>query len=159
MTVLSQRAFARRTIPGKEGLKFRKILSSEEANMVLDIIWKESDYVPETSIIMAGFQGKTFSGSVRCYSLGVLLANDKNDVAATVTRVRNIVIAACAYGLVSRDQVNFKNTPVQCESLLNEIMLELGMLNGDSGQKFAVQVGWAFLQLREQARALHTGRS
>lgn len=107
----------------------------------------------------AGPQKKKFSGFVRCYSLGVLLASNKNEVAAVVTRVRNIVLAACAYDLLFIDRVNSKSAPVYCRPLLNEMMLELGTLNGESGQQYLEQIGSGFPQLCQQSTAFHTGRS
>lgn len=159
INILTKKVFDKTSIFGKEGVKFRKILSSEEANTVLNIIWKESNYVSEHNVIMAGYDKKTFSGVVNCYSLDVSLASSKIDVAATVTRVRNIVIAGCAYKLLTRNQINPKNTPIRCESLLNDIMLELGSLNEEAGQYFSIRVDWEISHLRQRSAAFYNRRS
>ena len=102
--ILESTIFRETIIKGKEGLRLRKVLCNEEANTVLDLVWKESLYVSDENISDAGYDGKTFAGDMTCHSLGVLFAEDKTKVAAAVARVRNIVLAGCDYGLISRER-------------------------------------------------------
>ena len=129
LAVLTELVFDLPDVTGKERVRFQRLLASEEARAVLNIIWKESDLVSEQELIKAGYTGRAFPMGISCHALGVSLAADKNEVAATVTRVRNVVVAACSYGLAHRKQVHAKQTSITATKLLHDVMLTLGEKN------------------------------
>lgn len=157
--ILNKKVFCETIITGKEGLRLRKTLANEEANTVFDVVWKESIYVSSKDIMEAGYDGKTFSGDIICYSLGLLFAEDKNKVSAAVARIRNIILAGCDYGLISRNRINSKNAPVRCERLLHDMMIELAACNSDAARQLNLQLGWDVSHLSQKLTASHNWRS
>ena len=132
LTVLKALVFSFSNATGKDRIRFQKLLASEEARTILTIIWKESDLVSKQELIKGGIAGRAFPMGISCHALGVGVATDKNEVAATVTRVRNIVVAAHSYGLIRRQRVHAKQTSIRAEKLLHDVMLTLGKKNHDA---------------------------
>lgn len=134
--VFKTKVFNNPEIAGKDRVKFQRLLSSEEANTVLEIVWKESDFVTLSDLSRVGFKRKLFAAGISVYALGVSISEDKNEVAATVTRIRNIITASRAYGLAYREKVHVTSSLIRCTSLLHEIMIELGDLNRNANDRF-----------------------
>ena len=127
--LLSEMVFKNGNVFGKDRVAFQRLLSGEEGSRVLEIVWKESELVQQTDLAAAGYKGKSFREIATCHALGLLLAQNKHEVAATVTRVRNIVIAGSAYGLIRREKLRTKMVAIHGTPALHSFMVELGLKN------------------------------
>jgi hypothetical protein len=123
---------------------FRKILESEEANLVLSILWRESPYVSEDELAYDGYSKLFFEKPLTSYHLTVYLANSKNEVAATNSRVRLIIAAGAAFGLVDKRQLTCTKAYIFGTEFLHDFMVRLGFENAKS----CVQILWQDLEGR-----------
>jgi|ERR1019366_5167655 hypothetical protein len=139
--LLRERVFTYTNADRKDSLKFQRLLSSEESSQVLDIVWKESEFVVKYELLESGYTDKAFTKPMTCHALGIMLADDKNEVAATVTRVRNIVLAGSAFGLIQRYQKHAKSVPFSGTESLHDFMIELGVRNIRQCRRFIPQQG------------------
>jgi hypothetical protein len=67
-----------------------------------------------------------------CYCLAVHLASSKHEVAATNSRVRLIVAAGTAFGLINKKQLSSTKIHIAGTEFLHEFMIRLGFENARS---------------------------
>ena len=111
---------------------FRKTLTGNEANIVLSILWKESTHVTENELAYDGHSKLFVDRPLTSYHLAVYLAGTKNDVAATNSRVRLIVAAGVAFGLIGKRQLTPTKIYIFGTELLHNFMVRLGLENANS---------------------------
>jgi hypothetical protein len=113
----------------KKVLKLRRLLDDQEANNVLSIIWKESGHVTVEALASLEMSKSIRCGHLTSYRLGILLAEDKEQVAATISRIRNIAISGAAYSLLERQAKEGNKVPIVATAALDDFMLQLGAAN------------------------------
>jgi hypothetical protein len=123
---------------------FKRILENDEANSVLTILWRESSYVTEDELSHDGFAKLFLENPLTTYHLAVHLASGKNEVAATNSRVRLIVAAGAAFGLVTKKQLTRTKVYIFGTELLHDFMVRLGFENASS----CAQILWQDPQAR-----------
>ena len=111
-------------------LSYQRTLDTDEAHMVLAIIWRATS--PE--LAEAGLSRSQKRPT--CHGLAVELAIHPNEVAATNTRIRTIGIAAQAYGLLHRTCGQRNKVPLQSTALLHSLMIQLGEEHRLASDKF-----------------------
>jgi hypothetical protein len=111
---------------------FKRALDSLEANKILSILWRESPYVTDDELSYDGHVKLFSETSLTCYCLAVHLASSKNEVAATNSRVRLIVAAGAAFGLISKSHLAPTKIHIIATEFLHEFMIRLGFENARS---------------------------
>jgi hypothetical protein len=133
--LLNEIVFSRDAIL-EENRKLKKslerVIKDDEANLVLTILWRESPYVSEDELSYDGFSKIFVDSPLTTYHLAVYLADGKNEVAATNSRVRLIVSAGAAFGLVTKRQMTRTKVYIVGTELLHNFMVRLGFENGKS---------------------------
>ena len=133
--LLNEIVFSRDTIL-EENRKLKKslerVIKDDEANLVLTILWRESPFVSEDELSYDGFSKIFVDNPLTTYHLAVYLADGKNEVAATNSRVRLIVSAGAAFGLVTKRQMTRTKVYIVGTELLHNFMVRLGFENGKS---------------------------
>lgn len=114
----------------KQILSLKRTLVDSEANTVLTIVWKESPYVTDAELALSGYSRSFGNVPLTSHSLAVSLATTPKDVAATNSRVRQIVLAASAYNLIKRDQACGNKVSLGATEFLHGFMVKLGEANG-----------------------------
>jgi hypothetical protein len=128
------------TADRKQLISFRRTLEGNEASSVLEILWRESSYVDERELSYAGYSKCFEDIFLTCYNLAVFLANGKEDVAATNSRVRIIIAAGAAYGLVHKKRLSRTKTLICGTEFLHKFMVELwGIKNANSCAQILLQ--------------------
>jgi hypothetical protein len=133
--VLNEIVFSRDTIleeNRKLKKSFERIIKGDEAHAVLTILWRESPYVSADELSYDGFLKLFVEKPLNTYHLAVYLAGGKNEVAATNSRVRLIVSAGAAFGLVTKRQLTRTKVYVVGTELLHNLMVRLGFENANS---------------------------
>jgi hypothetical protein len=130
---------------------FKNLLQSYEANTVLSILWRESEYVTEDDLAYDSHSKLFLENPLTTYRLAVHLSPTKNDVAATNSRVRLIVKAGLAFGLVEKRQLTPTNIHIFGTELLHNFMARLGLENANS----CAQVIWQDPDLRVSPHSLY----
>jgi hypothetical protein len=111
---------------------FKRVLDSNEANLVLSILWRESSYVTDEELSYDGFSRLGLERPLTTYHLAVYLADNKNEVAATNSRVRLIVSAGTEFGLVNKQKLTNTKVLIFGTELLHSFMVRLGFENANS---------------------------
>ena len=155
LNILRLQVFNNSNITGKDKVAYQRLLSGEEAQRILEALWKESKFVTSSELLDAGYSKEFSQEGLNSHKLGVRLAEDKTKVSATVSRVRSIIIAGCAYGLVSKDRTHVKNSPVQGTLLLHNLMVELGIQNSVASDCFLPSKIWPSNVTMEDASNPH----
>ena len=128
------------TADRKQLISYRRTLQGNEASSVLEILWRESSYVDERELSYAGYPKFFEDKCLTCYNLAVFLAYGKEDVAATNSRVRIIIAAGAAYGLVHKKQLSRTKTLICGTEFLHNFMIELwGLKNANSCAQILLQ--------------------
>jgi hypothetical protein len=109
-----------------------RVIKGDEANLVLTLLWRESSYVGDNDLSYDGFSKLFLGNPLTTYHLAVYLASDKNEVAATNSRVRLIVSAGAAFGLVAKRQLTRTKVYIVGTELLHNFMVQLGFENANS---------------------------
>jgi hypothetical protein len=122
----------------KKTKSFKTTLLSCEANTVLLVLWRESRYVTEDDLAYDGYSKLFMENPLTAYRLAVYLSPTKNEVAATNSRVRLIVTAGTAFGLIHKRQLAPTNIHISGTELLHNFMVRLGLENANS----CAQVMW-----------------
>src|SRR5262249_2266256 len=133
--LLGEIVFTLGTITGddrKTIKSFRRTLESHEANTVLSILWRESPYITDDELAYDGHAKLFGENPLTCYCLAVHLAGSKNEVAATNSRVRLIVAAGTAFGLVSKKHLASTKIQIFGTEFLHNFMVRLGFENARS---------------------------
>jgi hypothetical protein len=141
--LLREIVFTQSTTQGERNRKmlrsFKRVLAADEANTVLNILWRESDYVTEDELSYDGFIKLFGEHPLTSYHLAVYLAGDKTEVAATNSRVRSIVAAGVEFGLVEKRQSTRTKVHIFGTELLHNFMLRLGLENANTCMKILWQ--------------------
>lgn len=127
--LLQQMIFARVTGPEaawKLYVAYRRLLDFDDAVFILGVIWKE--FIAEEDLSLAGL-GRSFPNSpMTQHGLAVALAKLPKEVSAMNSHVRNLSIAAEAYGLITRQMVTPTKVVIEATELLHSFMIELHCL-------------------------------
>jgi hypothetical protein len=107
---------------------YRRALLSDDAKLILIILWKESPYIPEAALEAAKLQRAFSETDITQHGLAVALSQIPSEVAAINSRIRTITLAAEAYGLITRTAVSPTKVFIQGSALLHEFMTELARL-------------------------------
>ena len=129
--LLHQMIFARVTAPQagwKDYVAYRRLLESDDALFILAEIWKES--IPQEELCEAGLSRSFPDAPMTQHGLAVALAELPREVSAMNSQVRNLSIAAEAYGLVIRQTVTPTKVVVAATGLLHSFMLKLDHMYG-----------------------------
>ena len=113
------------SVDRKSRQSFERILLQEEAQWILAIIWRESKYVSDSDLAVAGLSRLFPGGDLTAFGLAVKLAELTEDCAALNTRIRNIAIAAHAFGLVERSNISATKVSITGTALLHSVMTRL----------------------------------
>jgi hypothetical protein len=116
----------------KEAKSLKRVLTNEEANNVLSILWRESPHVSDNELGFDEFSKLFPQKQLTTYHLAVHLAGSKHEVAATNSRVRLIVAAGAVYGLVTKRQLTRTKVYIIGTELLHDFMVQLGLENANS---------------------------
>jgi hypothetical protein len=116
----------------KAAKSLRRVLTSEEANNVLSILWRESPHVSDNELSFDDFSKLFSKEQLTTYHLAVHLAGSKHEVAATNSRVRLIVAAGAVYGLITKRQLTRTRVYIIGTELLHDFMVQLGLENANS---------------------------
>ena len=130
---------------------FKNILQTYEAHTVLFILWRESKFVTEDDLAYDSHEKLFLESPLTTYRLAVHLSRTKNDVAATNSRVRLIVAAGAAFGLVEKRQLTPTNIHILGTELLHDFMVRLGLENANS----CSQVIWQDREARVSPHSLY----
>jgi len=110
----------------KEEKTYRRLLKSRDGNIVVSILWKESSFVTERDLQDAKMAKRFPENAITQHRLAVALATKPSEVAALTYRVRNICIAAAAFGLVERDEISETKVLLRGTNQLHRLMLAVG---------------------------------
>jgi hypothetical protein len=129
--ILREFVFARAGCLGdlKRSLSYKRTLDTSEAGSILTFLWKDSLFVSDDELSSAGLLRSFSPSRLTVHSLAVSLAETPGDVAATNSRVRLIVSAGAAFGLIDRSQVSRNKTLISGSELLHQFMIRLGIAN------------------------------
>lgn len=109
----------------KEVLSYRRTLKDSEAQAILTIIWRESDFVDKQSLEEVGLK-KTFDDrDVTVYGLAVMLASSPLNLAKINSRIRSICMAAEYFGLIERERTASTRSPIRGTEKLHILMLAI----------------------------------
>jgi hypothetical protein len=104
-------------------------LEGSEAINVLGAIWKESHYVTKDALNRAGMT-RISDANEELSQLGLAHSfpetNSGRSMIAAYGRIRLVIIAASAYGLIERKEVSRVKTQIAGTTLLHRFMVELG---------------------------------
>jgi hypothetical protein len=142
--LLDEIVFCRSTIlqdDRKAAKSLRRVLTNEEANNVLTILWRESPHVSDNELGFDKFSKLFPQEQLTTYHLAVHLAGSKHEVAATNSRVRLIVAAGAVYGLVTKRQLTRTKVYITGTELLHDFMTQLGLENANSCAQILWQNG------------------
>jgi hypothetical protein len=110
----------------KQAGTFQGVLRQTSTLQILSLLWKESSFVPETALAQEGL-GKTYCGqSLNAHMMGADVSKQPREVSKNVSRVRSIMLAAEAYGLVDRITINKTKVTVRGTSRLHTFMKDFG---------------------------------
>lgn len=105
--------------------RYCKILDDEEANAVLRVVWRESQHVTPEALQNVKLYRHFEDGSLTAWGMATRMAGTPAELAATSSRIRNIVIASQAFGLVERGQISSTNKPIVGTELLHHFIVKL----------------------------------
>ena len=107
----------------KDQIRLSKILLSMPTMLILLVIWKESDFVTEEDLSKVGMK-KSFSlgNPLNCHGMARQLAVDAYDLAKVQKRIRGIVEAGQAYGLIEREVARSKLVEISGTVSLDALM-------------------------------------
>ena len=111
---------------------FKRTLEGLEANTVLSVLWRESPYITHHELSYDGHTKLFNETPLTCYCLAVHLASSKHEVAATNSRVRLIVAAGAAFGLINKKHLSSTKIHIAGTEFLHEFMIRLGFENARS---------------------------
>jgi hypothetical protein len=115
---------------------YRRTLKTIDAYRILAILWKESEFITDNDLEMAGMRRLYQGRHLTAHGLAVELAEVGREVAALNTRIRMIAVAASAYELVDRDAVNSTTVSLKGTLILHEFMMLLSAKNIQTMAKF-----------------------
>jgi hypothetical protein len=95
-------------------------------------LWRESPYVTGDELAFDGYAKLFSEHPLTCYCLAVHLASGKNEVAATNSRVRLIVAAGAAFGLIRKRHLTPTKIHILGTEFLHKFMVRLGLENASS---------------------------
>jgi hypothetical protein len=105
--------------------RFTRILEEDDAYDVLLLVWRHSPFVTDDELKRTKILRLFSNGSLTAYGLATKLAESPSTLAATNTRVRNIALAAQAYGLIERETRTTTNKPLVGTILLHKMVLAI----------------------------------
>jgi hypothetical protein len=109
--------------------QFRRLLDDPQALTILALIWQASDSVSQYALAAAGLCQTKTSEHLTSHGLAVKIAGAPEHLAKINSRIRNIGIAASAYGLIERNGVNKTRVDLRGTALLHDFMVALSHLN------------------------------
>jgi hypothetical protein len=114
----------------KAALSFQRTLEAYETYPILRVIWKESPYVTDSELEASGYMRSFRPGTLTCHGFAERIAESDTDVGKVNKRIRTIVDASSAYGLIEKQKVGLrkKNLLVGSE-FLHEFMVELSKMH------------------------------
>ena len=103
----------------------QRTLRSDEAYLVLAIIWKESPCIPDDELKRQGMVRQFTQRELTVFGLARHLSQSVDHLAALNSRIRSIVMAATEFGLVD-EQRNSRKVSLRGTELLHQFMTALG---------------------------------
>jgi len=80
--ILRLQVFNNSNITGKDKVAYQRLLNGEEAQRILEVLWKESEFVTSSELLDAGYSKKFPIEGLTSHALGVHLAEDKIQVSS-----------------------------------------------------------------------------
>jgi hypothetical protein len=104
---------------------YRKCLDDDEAYRMLLVFWRESPFVTDEVLNRVNLGRQFANGPLTAWGLAQELTSKVTEVGRMNSRVRAIVMAAEAFGLVERNQHRRTSKPIQATLVLHELMIAL----------------------------------
>jgi hypothetical protein len=102
---------------------YRKQLQSDDAALILTILWQESSYISDRDAESIGFSRSPSRAGITQHGIAVALAKDRGELATISSRVRRVSLAAAAYGLIERNVRAYHTAiPLRGTELLHNFM-------------------------------------
>jgi hypothetical protein len=102
---------------------WKKTLSGHDALVLLQILWKESQYVDGAELEAAGMYRSMPLRELNANSLAKELAATPEGRGAVNKRISAIVRAGVAFGLIEKKALHAKHAPISGSEKLHEFML------------------------------------
>ena len=111
--------------PAKPRLANQRLLASLNTLPVLQFVWKESPFVTQGALGIAGVARLAQGGPLTTHGLTMLLHSGPGGAGAAVKRVARIVRAGQAYGLIETHRLREKMVEIAGTRGLHELMLRV----------------------------------
>jgi hypothetical protein len=120
----------------KDRVRFRRVLRDEDAFRILSVIWKESNYVSHEDLEAVDLGRSMEPDNLTTFGLAVKLASSPRELSKLNSRIRQIAIAANAFGLIERHRASTTNVQLRATEALHNFMMRLAEENGRLLERF-----------------------
>lgn len=107
----------------KSYLSYRRALLANDGIRVLQILWKESDFIAESELVEASLSKSP--RRLTAHSLAVSFSEYPNQVAGMNSRIRTIGLAAYFFGLVERRRISDTTVELRGTIRLHTLMSDI----------------------------------
>jgi hypothetical protein len=109
--------------------KYRRALRSPDAQNVLAYLWKESPFVSDQALALAGLSRDYFGRDITASALASEFAESPKEVSKMYSSIRNIAISASAFNLVERNEIWSTKVILKGTKLLHTFMCNVSETN------------------------------